>query len=121
NRIKNSFNSYTIDRLALAAAKQAFLDEAYFQHIRSKILNTREITRKKLTELGFNVLPSATNFLFIEHTEIDAETIYTKLKEHHIYVRHFNKRKIKNYIRLTIGTEEEMDQFFSAIHTIFNR
>lgn len=121
NRIKNSFNSYTIDRLALAAANQAFLDEAYFQHIRSKIINTRENTRKQLTELGFNVLPSATNFLFIQHREIDAETIYTKLKEQNIYVRHFNKPKIKNYIRLTIGTEEEMNQFFTVIKTIFNR
>ncbi|WP_102029327.1 histidinol-phosphate transaminase [Salirhabdus sp. Marseille-P4669] len=118
NRIKNSFNSYTMDRLALAGAKAAMEDEAYFQLTKNKIISERNETKDKLLQLGFEVLDSSTNFLFIKPRQISAEELYIKLKNKGIYVRYFNKPHINEYIRLTIGNREDMEQFFSALKQI---
>lgn len=114
-RIKDSFNSYTIDRLALVGAKAAFDDEAYFKKSTATIIATRETTIETLTGLGFNVLPSQANFVFATHETVAAEKLYTQLKEQGILVRHFNKPPIANYLRITIGTEKQMERLFEAL------
>ncbi|GAA0501393.1 histidinol-phosphate transaminase [Salinibacillus aidingensis] len=110
NRIKNSFNSYTIDRLAIAGAKAAFEDEAYFEKVRKRIIDTREKTAESLSTLGFDVVESKANFLLVSHPQVDAEQLYTQLKEQNIYVRYFNKPRIQQYVRITIGKPGEMEK-----------
>jgi histidinol-phosphate aminotransferase len=119
-RLKNSFNSYPVDRIALAGATAAVEDEAYLKEICDKTIATREQTVKDLEALGFNVLPSATNFVFVTHPDKDAEQIYLALKEQGILVRFFgsNKPRIGNYLRITIGTDEEMAALTTALKTL---
>ncbi|MGM9921917.1 MAG: histidinol-phosphate transaminase [Bhargavaea sp.] len=119
-RIKDSFNSYTTDRLAQAGAEAAFRDTAYFEETTAKILATRGTSAMRLAELGFTVLPSSANFLFCMHPEADAGELYAGLKSHNILVRHFGKPRIKNYLRITVGTDEEMDKLFTALEEILN-
>ncbi|MRG87246.1 histidinol-phosphate transaminase [Salinibacillus xinjiangensis] len=118
NRIKNSFNSYTLDRLAIAAAKAAFDDEEYFQDVRGQIIHTREQTSKRLHTLGFEVIDSKANFLFVRHPHVDAEDLYLQLKEQNIFVRYFNKPRIQEYLRISIGTADEMEQFIIALEPV---
>lgn len=118
NRIKNSFNSYTADRIAQVAAVAAFEDEKYFKKCTKRIIKTRENTVEKLTKIGFDVVPSKANFIFVSHKEISAETLFIKLREKGILVRYFNKPKINNYLRITIGSEEEMDVFLEKVKEI---
>lgn len=118
NRIKNSFNSYTIDRLALAGAEASFRDEYYFQETCSKIVNTRKRVVQELEELGFDVLNSKTNFVFITHQKYDAEKLYQELKAKHIFVRYFNQPRINQYLRVSIGTDEEMNRFMKELKHI---
>mgnify|MGYP001473409801 CR=1 FL=1 len=118
NRIKNSFNSYTIDRIAQVAAVAAFKDEEYFEKCTEKIISTRESAVEKLTGIGFDVVPSKANFIFVSHKEISAETLFIKLREKGILVRYFNKPKINNYLRITIGSEEEMSVLLEKIREI---
>lgn len=120
-RIKNSFNSYTLDRLALVAGKAAIEDVKYFNDTREKIINTRERVAKELKELSFHVLESKTNFLFVRHKTVPSQLIYEKLKEQGIYIRYFNKNRIDQFIRVTIGTDEEMDTFIKAIKQIIGK
>ncbi|WP_093132414.1 histidinol-phosphate transaminase [Salinibacillus kushneri] len=115
NRIKNSFNSYTIDRLAIAGAKAAFEDGDYFEEIRAKIIETREQTAKSLDNLGFEVVESKANFLLVSHSQVDAEELYNQLKEQKIYIRYFKKPRIQHYVRITIGKPEEMERLLEAI------
>lgn len=114
-RVKDSFNSYTIDRLAMAGGIAAMKDKAYFEKTTGQIIATRETTRKKLEERGFTILPSQTNFLFVTHPEKSAEKLYEKLKEKKILVRYFNRDLIDNYLRITIGTDEEMESFIKSL------
>ena len=116
--IKFSFNSYTINRLSILAGIEAFKDEEYFKESISKIINTREKTKEKLKELGFKVLDSKSNFLFMSHNKIFAEDIYLKLKANGILVRYFKQDIINNFIRATIGTDEEMIIFINALKKI---
>ncbi|QHS24091.1 histidinol-phosphate transaminase [Virgibacillus sp. MSP4-1] len=118
NRMKNSFNSYTIDRLAIAGAKAAFEDEAYFEKVRNRIIDTREKTAESLRSLGFDVTESKANFLLVSHPQVDAEQLYTQLKEQNIYVRFFNKPRIRQYVRITIGKPEEMEELIAAIKSL---
>jgi histidinol-phosphate aminotransferase len=119
DRLKNSFNSYPVDRIALAGATAAVEDEAYLKEICAKTIATREQTVIDLEVLGFNVLPSATNFVFVTHPEKDAEKIYLALKSQGILVRYFgNKPRIGNYLRITIGTNEEMAALTAALKTL---
>ena len=114
-RIKDSFNSYTIDRLAMAGAHAAMKDRTYFKVTTEKIISTRNWVSEELQKRGFNVLPSQTNFLFVSHSEKHAEDLYHKLKERNILVRYFNKSLIENYLRITIGTDEDMKKFFKLL------
>ena len=117
-RIKDSFNSYPIDRLALAGATAAVTDAAYFDDINRKVMATRERVAGELQALGFNVLPSAANFLFIQTPDIHGAELFAKLRERGILVRHFNKERISDFLRVTIGTDEEMDVFLGACKEI---
>jgi len=111
-RVKNSFNSYTIDRLAQIAAIKSLDDQDYFLSIKEKVIKTRQSTAEKLRKLGFIVLPSKSNFLFITHPDNFAADIFKWLKEEGILVRYFKEKGIDNYLRVSIGTKNEMAVFF---------
>ena len=108
NRVKNSFNSYPIDFLAQKGAESAILDRAYFEETRNKVMEAREWTAKELKRLGFDVLPSKTNFVFARPKGMKAADLFQKLKERKILVRYFSKPKIDQWLRISIGTMEEM-------------
>ena len=108
-RIRDSFNSYTVGRLAQAAAIAALSDGAWFERTRAAIMETRARTARRLAKLGFDVVPSAANFLFAKHPELGGAALYERLKERGILVRYFRKPRIDGYVRITVGTPEEMD------------
>ncbi|KCY47529.1 histidinol-phosphate transaminase [Acinetobacter nosocomialis] len=105
--VKNSFNSYPIDRFAIAAAVASFEDQAYFEEQCQKVIISREKLVRDLTELGFNVLPSKANFIFATHSQYDAGQLAQKLREQGIIVRYFNKPRINQFLRITVGTDEQ--------------
>lgn len=121
NRIKNSINSYTIDRVALAGATEAIKDNEYFEEITMKIISTREKTSKELETLDFNVLESKSNFLFVSHNKVSGKFLYETLKDHGVLVRYFNKDRIDNFLRITIGTNEEMDILIEKLRLILSQ
>ena len=108
-RIRDSFNSYTLDRLALAGAVAAVSDTAYYDEISRRVIATRERTAETLRGLRFTVLPSSANFLFVKPPNISGAEFFAALREKGILVRHFNKDRIADYLRISIGTDEEMD------------
>lgn len=110
-----SFNSYPMNRPALAAGAAAIRDDAYFHRICDKIIETRERVKGELRELGFSFADSMTNFIFATHEKAPAGEIFEMLKEKGIYVRYFAKPRIDNYLRITIGTDEEMDRLIAAL------
>jgi len=114
-RMKDSFNSYTIDRLALAGAKAAFDDVEYFKKVTQQIVTTREKVTAQMEELGFTVLPSQANFIFVTHKEYSAKLLYEKLYEANILVRYFDQPFIDNYLRITIGTDKDMEQLIKIL------
>ncbi|AFS79852.1 histidinol-phosphate aminotransferase HisC [Gottschalkia acidurici 9a] len=120
NRIKNSINSYTIDTLALYGSIEAIKDEGYFEETRTKIINTRERISNELKNIGFYVIESKANFVFISHSSVNAEELFIKLKEKGILVRYFNSPRIDNFLRVSIGTDEEMDAFVKGVKEILN-
>lgn len=113
--IKNSFNSYPIDRLAQKVSIAALKDELYFKANIDKIKTSRKYTKQKLEQLGFNVLNSSANFLFAESKDISGENLYIQLKEKGILVRHFKNDRISNFIRITIGKQFEMEIFIKIL------
>jgi histidinol-phosphate aminotransferase len=116
DRVKNSINSYTLDTVAMTAAVEAMKDEEYFRETRQKVINTRDWVSKKLSqELGFKVIESKANFLFISHDKIYAKDIFSYLKSNGILVRYFNKERIDNYLRISIGTDEDMESLMRAL------
>lgn len=115
NCVKNSFNSYTIDRLALAAGTASVEDEAYFRATCEKVIATRDRTADALREIGFIVYPSKTNFIFVTHPSIAAKTLFSGLREMGILVRYFDAPRIDNCLRITIGTDEEMDALLNGM------
>lgn len=117
-RIKDSMNSYTIDRLALVGAKAAFEDIAYFEETTAKIKSTREKVKGEMAQLGFEVLPSEANFIFVTHPDLRAGFLYEALKKEKVLVRYFNTDLIDNHLRITIGTEEEMDRFLDTVKEV---
>ncbi|KAA8668687.1 histidinol-phosphate transaminase [Clostridium sp. HV4-5-A1G] len=121
NRIKNSFNSYTVNRVSNAAAIAALEDEDYFKKCVEKIINTRESTVKKLRKLGFKVVPSKSNFIFITHPLYAARELFMKLREKGVLVRYFDKDRIDNYMRVSIGSDEDMDIFIEKIREIIGK
>ena len=110
NDAKFSFNSYTMNATSIIAGVASVEDEAYFQKITGKVIATREWTKKELTRLGFTFTDSKTNFIFATHKSIPAQEIFDVLRENQIFVRHWNKERISNYLRISIGTDEEMKQ-----------
>lgn len=117
-RMKDSFNSYTIDRLALVGAKAAFDDVDYFQKVTDQIITTREKVTAQMEKLGFRVLPSQANFIFATHEKYSAEFLYEKLYEANILVRYFNQPLIDNYLRITIGADKDMEQLLRKLQQI---
>ena len=115
NDVKYSFNSYTMDRTALAAGVAAVKDQAYFQETCNKIIETREWTKKEMKALGFSFQDSMSNFIFAAHETCPAEKIFEALREKHIYVRYFPKGRTNNFLRITIGTQEEMQTFINVL------
>lgn len=117
-RIKDSINSYTIDRLAIVGATAAIADQTYTENIVEKIIKTRNWATEKLRENNFSVLSSQTNFLFAEHQEQSGKQLYERLQGENILVRYFPVEPIDNYIRITIGTDEQMELFFEKLAKI---
>jgi len=117
-RIKDSINSYTLDRLAIAGAAEAFRDEEYFQTTRKKIMRTREWAVKELKAIGFDVIASKANFVFVTHKGMHATEISRKIREREIFVRHFKKPRIDNYLRVSIGSDAEMEYFLKTLREI---
>ncbi|MCI8483374.1 MAG: histidinol-phosphate transaminase [Lachnospiraceae bacterium] len=109
NDVKYSFNSYTMDVTALAAGVEALKDDTYFRETLQKIINTRERTKRELHRLGFVFADSKSNFIFASHPKCPAKEIFEALKKEDIYVRYFQKPRIDNYLRISIGTDQEMD------------
>jgi histidinol-phosphate aminotransferase len=118
NCVKNSFNSYTLDRLAQAGATAAIADKPYFAAQCAKVIATRERTAQTLQDLGFVVYPSRTNFLFISHPSVSARTLFAGLRERGILVRYFDLPRINNCLRVSIGTDDEMDAFLDAVREL---
>lgn len=109
NDAKFSFNSYTMNMPSQAMGVEAVKDDAYFKATTAKIIETRERAKKELAELGFSFPDSKTNFIFATHNRVPAEKIFKALREADIYVRHWNKPRINNHLRITVGTDKEMD------------
>ena len=115
NDVKYSFNSYTMDQTTLALGAAAIADRAYFEETVHKVVETREWTKKELTKLGFVFGDSKANFIFASHPEIPAADLFAALREANIIVRYFNKPRIANYLRITIGTQENMEKLIEFL------
>ena len=116
--VKFSFNSYTMNAPSIAWGAASILDDGYFKETVGKIINTRERVKKELRELGFTFPDSRSNFLFVSHKSIPAAELFEALKQEGIYVRYFNKPRINNYLRITIGTDEEMDRLLTFLNNM---
>ena len=117
-RVKNSFNSYPLDRLAIAGAVAAMTDVEYFEQTRNAVITSREKLVNDLKALGFDVLPSSANFLFVRHSKHPAEHLAQKLRERHIIVRHFKQHRIENFLRITVGTDSQCLALTNALQEI---
>ena len=115
NAVKHSYNSYTMNRTSLAAGVACLSNGAYWHETLDKIMTTRERTQKRLAALGFTFHPSKTNFVFVTHPQWKAEDLYQALRQQDIFVRYFKQPRIDNYLRITIGTDEEMDRLFAFL------
>ena len=115
NDVKFSINSYTMNRPSLVLGVEAVKDDAYFHGIVGKMIKTREWVKKELNLLGFTFPDSYSNFIFAKHKEKTAEELFTYLKSKNIYVRYFHKPRIDNYLRISIGTDEQMQALVDAL------
>lgn len=118
NDVKFSFNSYTMNRAAIAAGTAAVGDEAYFRECCRKIISTRERFSAELRDLGFRFRNSSANFVFVSHPDVPAKEIFDYLKTKKIYVRWWDKPRISNYLRITVGTDEEMDTLVRVLRDL---
>jgi histidinol-phosphate aminotransferase len=121
NAVKNSFNSYTLDQVAIAAGTAAVKDEEYFRTTCRQVAETREKTAEQLKNLGFSVLPSSSNFLFVSHPKVAAAQLQQQLREKGILVRHFSQPRIENFLRVSIGTQEDMNTFCQTMAELVNQ
>lgn len=117
-RIKNSFNSYPLDRVAIAGAVAAFEDRAYFEQRTQQVIDSREAVTRALQALGFEVLPSAANFIFTRHPQRDAAELAAALRERGVIVRHFKQSRISQFLRITIGAPEQNQALLEALREI---
>jgi histidinol-phosphate aminotransferase len=117
-RVKNSFNSYPLDTIAQRAALAALEDEDYLREVCRRVISSRERLRDAMLAMGFEVLPSAANFIFASHPQKPAAELFAALRERGIIVRFFDKPRIDNYLRISIGTDEQCDQLLSALRDL---
>jgi len=119
-RVKNSFNSYPLGRLAQAGALAAIEDQAYLERTCAKVMQTREQLIKALSDLGFETLPSSANFIMTRHPKSAGEKLYQELRERGIIVRHFKNPRITEFLRITIGTDEQSQELLKVLQEILN-
>ena len=119
-RVKNSFNSYPLDKLAQVGAIAAMEDQAHLDTMSSKVIATRSQFVKELDVLGFETLPSSANFVFTLHPKYDGARIHQELRDRGIIVRHFKTKRIDQFLRITIGTDEQMDALLSALNELLS-
>ncbi|MCV4263112.1 histidinol-phosphate transaminase [Pseudomonas capsici] len=117
-RVKNSFNSYPLDRLAIVGATAAFEDREHFETTRNAVIASREALVEKLEGMGFEVLPSAANFIFARHPKHDAAGLAAKLREQGVIVRHFKQERIAQFLRISIGTAEQNQALLDGLSGI---
>jgi len=117
-RVKNSFNSYPLDRLAIAGAVAAMEDRTHFEQTRQAVIRSREALVREITALGFEVLPSAANFVFARHPRRDAGELAAALRQRSIIVRHFRQPRIEQYLRITVGTDTQCQALTGALRDI---
>ena len=117
-RVKNSFNSYPLDVLAQEATLASLLDEDFFRASRDRVIATREHLTQQMTIMGFEVLPSSANFVFARHTGHDARALFGALREQGIIVRYFDKPRIDQFLRISIGTDEQSEILLAALRTL---
>ena len=117
-RVKDSFNSYPLDSLAINAGIAAFEDQDYFEKTCNKVITSRDWITKELQMLGFEVLPSAANFIFVTHPSHDAAELAMGLRQQGVIVRHFKQGRISQYLRITIGREEDNQQMLAIMDTL---
>lgn len=115
NDVKYSYNSYTMNMPSLILGTEVLKDDAYFKETVQKIMDTREWAKKRLTELGFIFPDSMSNFIFASHNRVSAKELFEALKKQQIYVRYFDQPRLSNYLRITIGTREEMETLFAFL------
>lgn len=119
NDVKYSFNSYTMDRITIALGTASIRDRAYFEQTTEKIIKTREWTKEQLRALGFVFGDSKSNFIFAMHPDVSGVELFEALKKNDIYVRHFGKpARINEYLRITIGTDEQMHKLIDFLKNI---
>ncbi len=119
-RVKNSFNSYPLDRLAIAGGVAAFADKDYFETTRQRVIASRATLRAQLIQLGFSVLPSVANFLLASHPARDGEALAAALRARGIIVRHFRQPRIAQYVRISIGTDAQNAQLVQALAALLD-
>jgi histidinol-phosphate aminotransferase len=117
-RVKDSFNSYPLDRLALAGAQVAIEDNVYFEKITHAVIHSRDWLTTELAKLGFETLPSTANFVFTHHPQFQAAWLLAQLRERHILVRYFAKPRIDGHLRISIGTQHECEALIAALQQI---
>lgn len=113
--VKNSYNSYTVDSLSIAAGRASVLDDAYFKSTCKKVINTRNRVTNEMRELGFKVLDSSTNFIFATKDDLNMKDMFEYLKTKKVFIRYFSVPRIENYVRISIGTDDEMDIFLREL------
>ncbi len=121
NAVKASINSYTMSHIAIELGVEALKDEEYFESVCRKIVDVREEVKKRLAALGFTGPDSRANFVFVKHNSVAGEVIFQELKKRNIYVRYFDKPRINDYLRITIGTPEEMERLYQALEEILGK
>ncbi len=119
--VKFSFNSYTMNSVTIAVGAASVRDVDYFNEMNQKVIHTRERIKKELSSLGFSFPDSKTNFIFAKHDTASAKDIFEAAKQEGIFVRYFNKPRIDNYLRISIGTDEEMDTLISFLKRFLKR
>lgn len=117
-KVKDSFNNYPVDYITEKIATIAVGEKDYYKAINNKVIATRERVCKEMIKLGFDVLKSSSNFIFVTHNDISANNLYQRLKKEKILIRHWNKERISNHCRISIGTDKDMDELLRSIAKI---
>lgn len=118
--VKNSYNSYTVDSLSMVAGRASILDDEYFRETCNKIITTRQRVTDELRALGFTVADSQANFIFVTHSDLSMKEMFEYLKTKKVYIRYFSLPRIENYVRISIGTDAEMDILLDNVKEFIN-